>query len=199
MFQAIALVQKLAKTGQLDPIYFNQCMAALFRIDSENSESVFGGVEHLSLGLTSIETQMTGITQSHNIEFTRYAVGIMHLQRQLSKSKALLDKLQQSILALKNEFPEADYANQHLVAAIAKLYVDTISTLHPRIQVKGEKAYLSNPGNPEKIRALLLTAIRACVLWRQLGGTRLGLLVNRKKYIAASKKLIAQVDHRVST
>ena len=48
--------------------------------------------------------------------------------------------------------------------------------------VSGEPHHLSDPKNANKIRALLLAGMRSAVLWRQLGGNRLQLLLARKTH-----------------
>ena len=47
--------------------------------------------------------------------------------------------------------------------------------------VRGEPLHLQNPENVNRIRALLLAAIRSAMLWRQCGGRRLHILLGRKK------------------
>jgi high frequency lysogenization protein len=47
----------------------------------------------------------------------------------------------------------------------------------------------------EKVRALLLAGIRAAVLWRQVGGSRLQILFSRAKIKAAAEKILQQIEH----
>ena len=68
--------------------------------------------------------------------------------------------------------------------------MNTISTLTPRIIIKGEHGYLSDPHNANKVRTILLAGIRAAVLWRQSGGTRPKLILQRKKIHEAAKQLM---------
>ncbi|XMR37004.1 DUF489 family protein [Escherichia coli] len=49
---------------------------------------------------------------------------------------------------------------------------DAVRPIGPRIQVAGTPLFLQQPLVQHKVRALLLAGIRACVLWRQLGGSR---------------------------
>jgi high frequency lysogenization protein len=50
--------------------------------------------------------------------------------------------------------------------------------------VKGEPTRLTETGVANQIRALLLAAMRSAVLWRQCGGTRLGLLLGGRRKLA---------------
>jgi high frequency lysogenization protein len=49
---------------------------------------------------------------------------------------------------------------------------------------------LENPDNQNLIRALLLAAIRAAVLWRQCGGRRLSLFLRRSALLEAASGLL---------
>jgi high frequency lysogenization protein len=83
--------------------------------------------------------------------------------------------------------------HENVFAKISSLYKDTISTLQPKIVVQGERAYLSNDINANKVRALLFAGIRAAVLWRQCGGSRWHILFGRKKYLSECQYLLAEL------
>jgi high frequency lysogenization protein len=81
------------------------------------------------------------------------------------------------------------------MATLAGCYQQTISTLQPRIMVHGEASLLADPDNQQRIRTLLLAAIRAAVLWRQCGGGRLTLLLRRKALLQSLERLRAEARH----
>jgi high frequency lysogenization protein len=58
--------------------------------------------------------------------------------------------------------------------------------------VNGEHNHLSNPDNANKIRALLLAAIRSAVLWDQCGGSRWQIMFNRKAFIAEAETIVKE-------
>ena len=76
------------------------------------------------------------------------------------------------------------------MAGLADCYRQTVSTLQPRVIVNGDPAILENPDNQNLIRALLLAAIRAAVLWRQCGGGRLTLVLRRRALVEAAAGLL---------
>ncbi len=102
IFQAIALVQQLAKTGRMDQKYLEQSLSSLFQIESENTETIFGGLSNLKLGLQTTRNQMGGLTKTRNIEFTRYIISIIHLEQQLAKSESMLEKMKLGLERLKD-------------------------------------------------------------------------------------------------
>jgi high frequency lysogenization protein len=79
-----------------------------------------------------------------------------------------------------------------IIAALAELYKDTVSSLQPRIMVKGEESVLRNTDSKNMIRALLLAGMRAAVLWRQRGGNRIRLIFQRKQFLDCCAALLAE-------
>ena len=84
-----------------------------------------------------------------------------------------------------------DPADPEVIAGLADCYRQTVSTLQPRIIVRGEQAVLARPEVQQVVRALLLAAVRAAVLWRQCGGGRLTLLLRRRALHEAAGDLLA--------
>jgi high frequency lysogenization protein len=73
--------------------------------------------------------------------------------------------------------------------SISGIYQDTLSTLRYRIKVAGSAQHLQDKQNADIIRALLLAGIRSAFLWRQLGGRRWKLLLQRKQLLGAAQNL----------
>ncbi len=80
-----------------------------------------------------------------------------------------------------------------VVSKIDGLYQDTVSTINPRVMVRGEQNYLSNPDNAGKIRVLLLAGVRSAVLWHQLGGNKWKLMISRKKYVRSANQILMRI------
>lgn len=83
-----------------------------------------------------------------------------------------------------------DWLNSSRIEALAKLYQQTISTLSPKIMVKGEPRKLNDPMVAQRIRSALFAGIRSAVLWHQCGGRKLNLLFKRKSFINATDSLL---------
>jgi len=128
------------------------------------------------------------------MEISRYALELLVLERKLSRHPEFLKSIRagiQTTAAKLNHFP---LTHDNIIASLAEIYSSTISTLAPRIMVKGEPTHLTNPGNANRIRALLLAGIRAAILWRQSGGGRLTLLFRRKALQLEAQRLLAALD-----
>jgi high frequency lysogenization protein len=91
---------------------------------------------------------------------------------------------------------QADYfevLHDNVLANLGDLYLNTISTLEPRVLVNGDEHYLSRTDIIHKIRASLLAGIRAALLWRQCGGAKWKFLLYRKKLQDEVNFLLTQV------
>ena len=114
----------------------------------------------------------------------------MHLERKLNRKRQLIKGIRSGLDRAKAQVEQFSLVHENVIANLADIYVTHISTLKPRMMVKGEHTYLSNRRNINRIRALLLSAIRAAVLWQQCGGSRMDLFVRRKAIAAVAADLL---------
>ena len=95
------------------------------------------------------------------------------------------------MLTLHPEYENADPSvvmDQACIKMFADLYSSIISPNFPKLIIFGEEEYLQRIDNQELIRALLLAAIRAIVLWRQVGGRRRFFIFRRKAIIEYARQ-----------
>ena len=197
IFQAAYLVQQVARRGMTDSADFTTCINSLYKIDATNSEEIFGSASALRTGLRQAVDQLSGSNGQKNMEVTRYALGIMHLERKLAKDGAMLKKISTGIERAKEQSAMFGPTHENVIASLANLYVETISTLSPRIIVSGEQGHIGNAQNADKIRTLLLAAIRAAVLWRQCGGRRWHLLFKRREVMSGIQRLFDESSQTI--
>ncbi|MGD8558354.1 MAG: high frequency lysogenization protein HflD [Gammaproteobacteria bacterium] len=203
IFQATRMVQQVARTGMCDQASFEASINSIFTLDSQSPEDVYDNITNISFGARTLLTQLgpnkptESSDRTKDIEITKYAIGVMVLERKLMKRKDLLDAITAGIDKAESQREHFGTTHENVIASLADLYTQTISTLQPRIIVNGEHNHVSNPSNANKIRALLLAAIRSAVLWRQCGGTRWQLLFNRKAILAQAQKLLDETTARV--
>ena len=194
IYQAVSLVEKIASTGTIDEKAFETCIKSIFRIDVDKPEDVFESIENIETGLNTLIGQLGGNIENNdtqkNMQITKYAIGVMVLEKQLKKDQGMLKEISAGIERAKTQSEHFEITHENVIASLADLYTKSISTLRPRIMVHGEQVYISNPNQANKIRALLFAAIRAVVLWRQCGGTRWQLILQRKKIINNANELL---------
>ena len=76
------------------------------------------------------------------------------------------------------------------IRQLGMLYESLISRIQPQIQINGNRQHLQDRSNIERIRALLLAGLRACVLWRQVGGSKWQLALNKRSMIRSVEALL---------
>jgi len=190
ILQALQLVQSTSYGKPYDLEAIQSTLTSILLIDAATVEDVYGGVAGVKSGLRLLKTQLMSEKHKPDSELSHYLLVLLHLERKLSKRADLLDKLTQGIERAQKQLEHFDISHANVLAGLADTYAQTISTLQPRIMVKGEPTRLTEAGVANQIRALLLAAMRSAVLWRQCGGTRLGLLLGRRKLAGTAAILL---------
>jgi len=191
LFQALTLVRAIALRGGCDGQAMRQSLASIYRIDANSPADVYGGVGNLRLGLETVITQLDEHAK-RDVVLTRMAIAVLRLQRTLAGRPDTLRKLRTGIEGMAALIVQAEAGHVDVTARFAQLYTDTLSHLKPKIMVEGNPAFLTQPVQVNQIRALLLAAVRAAVLWRQLEGSRLRLLFRRRQYAMLARGLLTR-------
>ncbi|HEY8330090.1 MAG TPA: high frequency lysogenization protein HflD [Pseudomonas sp.] len=184
VFEAAALVDRLAKTGQAQEGPLACMLGSLLVRNPKDTLEVYGG-DHLNLrdGLRALAGALERNPGTLPRESLRYALSLLTLQRQLDKRGDMLQVIGNRLQQIDSQSQMFGITHDNVISACAALYQDTLSTFRQRIQVHGEMQHLQNSRNAEKIRALLLAGIRSAMLWHQLGGRRWQLLFSRRKLL----------------
>lgn len=188
--QCARLVNDLAQTGKMDWDIAGPLIDSVLVVDAPNTESIFGGIQHLRPGLLTLADQLNLQSNKRDAQISRYIANLLNIERLLNKRSEVRDligvRLQQS-QRLRHHLPDDWDA---LVNSLAGIYTDTISTLSLRIQVRGDARHLQSKENQARVRALLLAGVRSAVLWRQLGGRRRQFLLSRRALFDAVQRLL---------
>lgn len=187
LLQSAHLVREIARRGQADTDEFKSCLASLLQLDAPTSLGIYGGAAQLQTGLRLLAERMA---DPRDMEVMRYTLALLTLERKLNRHPALLERLREALRNTQDKLRFFPLDHDNIVASLADAYANTISTLSPRIMVNGEHSHLSRPENASRIRALLLAGIRAAVLWRQSGGGRFTLILQRKALAAEAQRLL---------
>ncbi len=173
LMQSISIVQQLAETGQFNQADFETVLTSLLEVDAPSTEAVYGDINHLKSGLQQLHNQLAKSKDKKDVQLLRYAINLLHLERQLAKRPEMVSLISREIEQIPQQIDYfGDINNPQVIARFADIYHRTISELTPRIQVHGDPSFLQQADNINRIRALLLAGIRAAILWRQKGGKR---------------------------
>lgn len=190
VMQACRLVRDLATQGRADPAFIDASLASVFRIDADSAADVFGGLANVRMGLETVVDQIEGAAR--DTALTRLVLAVLRMERRVTGSRQVLGALRSNIEDIQRQVDHFGVSHATVRARLAGVYVATLSPLRPRIIVHGNPQYLANVPLVEQIRGLLLAAVRAAVLWRQVGGSRLRLIVRRHQYAMLARGLLSR-------
>jgi high frequency lysogenization protein len=190
ILQALQLVQQTAHGKPYDVDAFQATLRSILALESASVEEIYSGVDGVRNGLRLLPIQLLGEKRKPDPELSGYLLVLLHLERKLSKRADLLERLRTGIEHAQRQVGHFDIVHPSVLAGLADTYFETVSTLHPRIMVNGDPSRLQDAATANQIRALLLAAMRSAVLWRQCGGTRLGLLLARRKLTDIATELL---------
>lgn len=194
VFQAASLVHHIAHRGTCPDGPMEATLGSLFVTNPDNTLDVYGDLYGLREGLSVMGGVLDKQTGTKDVEILRYALNLIHLDSRLRKRNDMLDVIGSRIEQARRGVDHFGLLHSNVIANVASIYVDTISTFRLRIQVTGEPMYLRVEENAARIRALLLAGIRSAYLWRQLGGRRWQLVFRRRRVIEAAHTLRRQLD-----
>lgn len=193
LFQAAALVQQLARTGQVDQTAFEPLIGSVFALDPNNLEDIYGGVKGVSLGVDTLLAVLTKKASSRYADAIRYSVGLLQIEKQLKHNADINSVLRSRLEQTSNQLIHFDgITHLSIIAKLNDIYLDTIAKFKFRIQVNGNPEHLQKTDNAAKIRAILLAGVRSALLWRQLGGSRLQFAFGKRKLVNALEQLQKQ-------
>ena len=180
VFQAAALVNKLAHTGQVSDAALAGMLKTLLVRNPDSTIDVYGGDDlGLREGYQLLQSILERKTDDLPRESLRYVVSMLSLERQFSRRDDLLEIAGQRLPRIEQQVELYGLTSDNIASSFGGLYQDTISTFKQRIQVHGDMRFLQQEATAAKVRALLFAGIRSARLWRQLGGRRWHLLTKR--------------------
>jgi len=190
-------VSGIARKGIADTAEIETCISSIFASSGSTPEQMYGGTEKLRTGLITLSRLLHGEDMKdvqRTKELMAYTAAMMALERKLARNPAMLKKLAESMQRIEKQ---SEYfkgvMHDNVIAAISDLYGETISTMKPRIIVRGKSDYLRHSGNTDKVRALLLAGIRGAHLWRTHGGSHLQLLLRRRAMVREAMRLLRNI------
>jgi len=195
MFQAGYLINDIAYHGNSNQQAFDTCINSILIIDSETVLDVYGdNIQNLKVGFDLLAHMFNKENKQRDMDIARYVLGIVHLEKKLRKNKDIENKLGAGITRAKNQAETFSATHENVIANLADVYAETISTIQPKIMVSGEPSLLTDTNNANKIRALLLALMRSTVMWIQKGGSRWDLILRRNKIIEEAKLIQYRLD-----
>lgn len=183
LLQALIQVRRIAETGQSESTEVEAALDSVFRIDAASTEAVYGGAGSLRGGLRTLRDYLANGNKDEALG--KLALAVLQLERRFVREDDVIQQVQTGLRGLAGSKERLGSSHPDVVAGLGSLYADTVSTLRPRVMVQGNPHYLGQAGVVAEIRALLLSALRSAVLWRQLGGSMWDFVFRRRDLAAA--------------
>jgi high frequency lysogenization protein len=197
IFQAARLVQQTGRAEKRDAMATTASINSIFNTDPETVANVYGSPGALHIGLEALKSQLDNSSGKRDMELAGYVITLMHLERKLGRQSVLMNRIATGIDRVKAQAEYFDREHATVIAGLADVYKETVSTLQPRIMVKGDESVLSNTSSQNMIRALLLAGVRATVLWSQCGGSRIKLVFQRKALLECCTRMLEAAKHTI--
>jgi len=192
--QAAALVQSVARKGSADAQAIEASISSILVTTPDNPQQVYGSLPNLTVGFKTLVAQLDNESRQKDAEITRYVASMLSLERKLTKHPTALNNLGERISHVQRQLGHIDFEHSQIMSSLASVYTDVVSPLAPKIQIAGNQQYLSIETNQHKVRALLLAGVRSAVLWRQMGGKRRHILLNKNQILKAAKQAVRVIS-----
>jgi high frequency lysogenization protein len=192
LLQAVEQVNLMANQGQAQTEPLATCINSLFVFDADQTEHIYGNRHQLKAGLKCLSNQLLGEAARDNT-ITRIALNVLHLERQFNRNPRAMQAVHAKLQDIKMQAETSGATHPDILAALGALYAEKVSPLGPKIMVQGNPVYLAQAQVVSEVRAALLAAVRAAVLWRQLGGSYWDFFLSRRQLNEATRGLLGQV------
>lgn len=191
IFQSVHLCKSLATTGHCDQDELRGTLRSILTLNSERVVDAYGGsARTLTRGLRLLRGQFAGNDETRDIELVRYAHALIQLGTNVLADDRTVEELRVGISSVQSQ--DGDVLEPELIGHLANIYRSSISNLTPRIMVSGDPGYLNDNDIASSIRAALLGGIRSVVLWRQCGGSKPKLIMQRAQYARIAEEYLLE-------
>lgn len=191
LLQALQEVRHLAENGRVDQARLQTAIDSVLRIDADSVADIYGGIAPVADGLRTLVGYFDNRLGDPNLP--KLALAVLQLERSFGKSPDAMEDVRSAIARLAGRAHNDGATHPDILARLGEIYARSLSPLKPKVMVQGNPHYLNQSQVVGEIRALLLSAIRSAVLWRQLGGTQWDFLIRRGEMKRAASALLAGV------
>ena len=194
VFTAALQADQLARTGKMDEATMECLLKSLLVVDPPNALHVYGGEDYLLMGGYRLLAKLLRGDADTPQEPVRYALTLLMLERKLYARSEMMQTIGERLGLIQTKVDHFGIMSENVIAACAQLYQDTVSQCGKRIMIVGEPLILQRQGVPEKLRAILLTGIRAAMQWQYMGGRRWRFFFSRKKLLQPVLQRLGQTS-----
>lgn len=191
LLQALQEVRHLAENGRVDQARLQTAIESALRLDADSVAEVYGGIAPVADGLRTLVAYFE--SRLGDAHLPRLALSVLQLERSFSRDEAAMADVRGALARLAGQAHNDGSTHPELLRELGAVYARVLSPMKPKVMVQGNPHYLGQTQVVGEIRALLLSAIRSAVLWRQEGGSQWDLLLKRADMKRAARDLLASL------
>jgi len=193
LFQSAAMIDRIAHGKPVNPAAFDCSIDSLFTLDAGSIDEIYGDGQGLIPGLRTLINYLGGQDRMPDRLVIYYVMSMIKLERKLIRDAAMSAQVQQGLQQIQQQGEQFELSPLARLHRIDGLYQQTLSNIQPRVIVQGDQAVLSRGDNTSRIRSLLFAGVRAAVLWRQRGGSRLKLVLQRRRIVTEARRILDRI------
>lgn len=202
LLQATAQVHLIATRGMTGQDDLTASLRTLFVFDADDALGVYGGLSALRMGVRVAYDLFVLKDFASHVPSVRYAVELLARERPIARDERRMTYLRTELERIASDHGvggETEVFDSDCIGELAGLFESVLARDGARIQVVGAQEHLRRDANVARVRALLLAGFRSAVLWRQLGGSRLRLLLGwgaTREAVRMSHDMLTSNAHR---
>ncbi|MBT7370564.1 MAG: high frequency lysogenization protein HflD [Gammaproteobacteria bacterium] len=196
LIQASYLISAIARTGMVGEDSMAGTLESIFVTNPDQTLDVYQNGNGVRTGLRLIAEIIGDLQLGEHGDTVRYCMAILNLEKKLREKPELLRAIGAGVSSIQEHrvLREVSVTSEDVVEKLSGLYEQTTGTIEPRIRVVGQQKHLQNRTNTCRIRALLLAGVRSAVLWRQLGGSLIQLILGRGRLLRSAENAAAFIS-----
>ena len=189
IFLACGQVDSYARLGTGNSRDLETAIYGLLNRNPDSTEEVYRDLASLENGFATMERILGNPKDPANTLTLRYVLGVLYLGRKLAGNRKMMNRIGEGLARAAAQAETFSLAHTNVLANIADLYQQTISSFNFRIQVQGVANHLQQPAVANWFRCLLFAAVRSAILWQQVRGSRIHLMFRRDRVLALAREL----------
>ncbi|MCG8435059.1 MAG: lysogenization regulator HflD, partial [Gammaproteobacteria bacterium] len=123
IFQAANLVDDIAYKGSPVTAAVESSIRSIFAVNSEDVPSVYGGVDGLRFGLTSLRRILDEASTRGDMAVTQYVINLLALEKKARKKQKLMNAIRDRLEKSSEQIKHFDPTHDNVLANLADTYV----------------------------------------------------------------------------
>ena len=188
MVESLYQITLISHSGVINKGTVDPLLKGVLKTESMLSTNIYP-LASLKNGLTFFTDKSLGEQALKEINY--YIPNIFRLATVYLGRRQERDDLEKQIGRIKELLSHQENKSLFVAKHLAEWYATEISQTNIfALQIFGAKEHLGKDVNLIYIRALLVSALRACILWKQLGGNQMNFVFNRSKMIISARQML---------